>query len=1293
MKTNKKHGLKAIFAAVPAILLGVSVFAASVSLASAIVLTIDENYYFIYTDNNNHQFKCYEILNGDPEHPAVSIAWLKDDANNPYPAATLDIPQTVSDGTTTYTVESIAKAGFRGCTSTAITVPNTVLEIKEEAFAYCQNITDFTFPYSLDEIAPSTFLDCRNLETLAYRDSSGNRSITNETIEKIGDHAFDSCVKLKNFYCPTSVTEFGHSCFQKCESIVNFFFPVKNADINNYTNQITIRSYAFADCSLMNYVYFEENMYKVEHHAFADCNLSLVIHYTGSSDPSYDSHWRDVYITPAKSDLIPIVNSENEIRSDISYPGLYYTTETADIKLDSAVDNSTQVYFTQNAPYAQIYKFDAPFESVPGYYDVSTGALTLPNTIDGKPLKVINENTFQNNLDLTSVKFNADLVQIKHNAFYHCTNIASLDFSSCTALKEISYDVFQDPIKPEGNEVYNQVLTEIHLPACLEYIGDFAFYNFLALSGSNAITFGGSSSQLKVLGAYAFAVNRNKTYSASGSIDVVLPCSLNDAAAQAANYKHIHNGMDSSRYIDIAYCRPYAIGTHCFDNLKALRSAAMAECTHSAHINDNTYTTSIASNTFVRCENLFRFKANQNLCYIGKDCFKSIKLKELFLCSEKAEASATFKFPWAVEDNQDRYGETLFWGTETENAVIYVTGSKAPKSNDSMVASDSTYENSGNYWNSNNGIKNGTYRNELGTGDDNSIRTRVPTFYNVDYFSSGSIVYWKPNSSGGGSIVSEPTQLSDYDNGLVSFVKDSVTGKYTVGRYYCTSNTKVDEINLTNITGVSTDLVGIGDEAFGSTTIANGYYFILPNTVTKIQERAFYRSSAGNGVRIVTYSDNGTIAVPSHLSGSTYATIKSTVNNSNGNPYLCMPTGLTTIEKSAFYNAKFKSIDLSSSLSFIGNAAFYNHASISIAAINGDFAANSDFEKSNNGIYYDNGTDRFLVYQTANLTGTLTIDEGTTAIAMRAVTHTNYTKITLPSTLKTIYGGAFQKNDAVTEIDGAGVSSVKYICTMLENDQQPFDNAEEGLYFDNLDYRRIKNDANRVKFSRRDAFRGCSNLVKLNFRAMTSLKYLGTSAFADCKKLEDVAGGQTYTFYECTHSTNTSSGGTTTVNATATYSSSLGVLDLTNCTSLLSVAGGAFSSTDALKYVITPDTNPSVTRNANGVRIGESRIKFGINGSEAATGSAFSGKKIIVGETISQAWPGYNVGGINNNIGSHYNSNSFSGNTVYYYAEYKSDVTQSAWTGVKYWTKDGSGNYILFDNGYQAYDYLPAYTA
>ena len=74
----------------------------------------------------------------------------------------VSVPETVTIDGNSYTVKAVVKGGFRYCDFDTITLPKTITEIREEAFAYCENLQSFTFPHGMTEIAPSTFLDCRN---------------------------------------------------------------------------------------------------------------------------------------------------------------------------------------------------------------------------------------------------------------------------------------------------------------------------------------------------------------------------------------------------------------------------------------------------------------------------------------------------------------------------------------------------------------------------------------------------------------------------------------------------------------------------------------------------------------------------------------------------------------------------------------------------------------------------------------------------------------------------------------------------------------------------------------------------------------------------------------------------------------------------------------------------------------------------------------------------------------------------------------------------------------------------
>ena len=214
-------------------LVALSTTAAIVGTVAAVKLNINEEGFFESDpDAAGHIYKCYGIEGhtvtvGNQTYPTVAIGWLKYSNSGNIPS-TITVPSTITHDETTYYVRAICKAGFRYCSFTSITLPDEIEEIREEAFAYCEYLTSFKIPYHVTEIAPSTFLDCRDLVTVSYRSLSNDvysDAITNNRITKIGDHAFDSCVSLESFNCPDSVLEFGQSCFQKCVSFNSFSFP------------------------------------------------------------------------------------------------------------------------------------------------------------------------------------------------------------------------------------------------------------------------------------------------------------------------------------------------------------------------------------------------------------------------------------------------------------------------------------------------------------------------------------------------------------------------------------------------------------------------------------------------------------------------------------------------------------------------------------------------------------------------------------------------------------------------------------------------------------------------------------------------------------------------------------------------------------------------------------------------------------------------------------------------------------------------------------------------------------
>lgn len=1272
-----------------------SVAATATAIFSVVkaTLVINEDTFFTYVEpTTNYEYHCYSI---EGESSKIAISWGMAPSATP---TNLTVPSTVSNGVANFTVSAIAKHGFRYCDFETISLPTTIEEIREEAFAYCESLTRFTLPYLVSEIAPSTFIDCRNLAYFFYSNSSGIDLLTNDTVTRIGDHAFDSCISLTDFNCSTKLTYFGESCFQNCETIGSFYFPSKTGTGEN-VNKITVKSYAFADCQNLNWIYFEENLDVVEPYAFVDCASDAVLHFGYYSSPftpdsKYDTNWRKKIIDTKNSDLIPIENDHIVILQSNDFPGLRYTIESNDVYLDCQRANPKTIKIinggnTENDKYAVIYQWNAPIETVTykedptdptsrtlTYYNTTTKALRIPGsvTFDGHeyPLKVIKAETFKDKTEyIHSVTFSDGLVQICNRAFYRCNQISSLDFSECTTLKEISNGIFSDAQTYQAAYA-NTLVTTLTLPNSLQFLGKYAFFNFRKLSSLSFKTDPNQPSDLRVLGGYSFG-NIGMGYAENinnpvGKLDISLPCSLNDAQAKEANINFVekHGSADNYNEANFAGVGPYAFGSQSNNEWTCVRTITMDEPT-AAQAADLTYTCSLCSNAFNRCRALSRFFASDNLCLVGADAFKNCgNLREIFLTTRKANAYVTRtgkQYPWGTKDEGSNPDNSLFSGVAMPNLVIYVDGAAPGRIND-LTTNKNIFK-----WNTESAF---SLINELGytnASNENSLtRTSVPTFYNADL---SSILYFKPSNRTFLSAENYPKLVSDYEQGIISFVKQG--NKYIVSKYYTSDANRTDEIDLTGIThgtdDISANLTAVGAGAFSANGNGRpGLYFILPDAVTEIGERAFYRKATDGGsnvavygVRIVTYKTGGSIQGSSSYS---YADAK----GSHG--YCKLPNTVTRIDRDAFYDNCFESAEIGNGLAYLGSSAFYTHFKNTSKLASITFGTSSYFTVTNNGIYYTaNANKKMLLYQAQNISSTLTIDSGTKAIGLGACANTKYSSITLNSDLTHIYGMGFKNNYFLQTVTVPANSSIKYI-SAYKSDDNVYDDS---LPFNNIDYREHYLVGSGLKQNHTSAFSGCDALTTFNFKNLTNVVAIGYAAFNGCSALTNMTGGAFYNYYEFNG----------TSNVALETGKSTGVLDLSGCSNLVNIAARSFSGCSGIKYVHLPsNSNLYVSKNPTGYSVLETDKEILPN----------NGVKILVGETASQAC--YNYSSATNHAKGHYSSGAYNGNTPYYYAATTDDVLEGSGNDLNicYWTLE-NGNYILISGYTNAKAYFAAHSS
>ena len=163
------------------------------------------------------------------------------DFNN-YVNGDVVIPSTVTYNGTTYSVTSIGKSAFSGCSSlTSVTIPNSVTSIGISAFSDCSGLTSITIPNSVTSIGQSAFSDCSSLTSVTIPNS----------VTSIGKMAFVGCSGLTSINVASGNTHYSSIDGVLYNYVQDTLIQCPGAKTSvTIPNSVTsIGGYAFEGCS------------------------------------------------------------------------------------------------------------------------------------------------------------------------------------------------------------------------------------------------------------------------------------------------------------------------------------------------------------------------------------------------------------------------------------------------------------------------------------------------------------------------------------------------------------------------------------------------------------------------------------------------------------------------------------------------------------------------------------------------------------------------------------------------------------------------------------------------------------------------------------------------------------------------------------------------------------------------------------------------------------------------------------------------------------------------------------
>jgi len=376
------------------------------------------------------------------------------------------------------------------------------VEIKEYAFANCENLKLLNLPEKIKNLSETAIENCSNLQYNEFENAYylGNEQnpylvlikaksteitscvIPNST-KIIFSKAFKGCSALQNLTIGENVTNLNESLFVDCSNLIYYeqdnalylgsnsnktmiLIKIKDKSITSFTVPETTKSVsasAFENCSALTEFTLSKSVNEINTDAFKNCSALNKFVYTGTLNDWCNIRFKNAYANPLINGVDLVIGTEKITEVDLT---LYQSHNFGNTF--SGCVSLTRI----------ILPYDIKVINDKEFYGCSAlTEINIPNGVEG-----IGTDAFNGCASLETIIVPNTVMNVGKNSFYNCSSIKNI---TCPifVINSISKSSLQNVIITSGEEIdsrafYNcDLLNSVTISNSVTSIGEQAFYN------------------------------------------------------------------------------------------------------------------------------------------------------------------------------------------------------------------------------------------------------------------------------------------------------------------------------------------------------------------------------------------------------------------------------------------------------------------------------------------------------------------------------------------------------------------------------------------------------------------------------------------------------------------------------------------------------------------------------------------------------------------------------------------------------------------------------------------------